>query len=232
MARAALRLRYLQGPSQQPSAGRTSKNFAPSARRCCRGSPASRCCGTNSTSHGGNGRKTWRQPDEARCAALARGAGSRPRSNSSNSCNGPPTGSSGLPGARESARHEGRPLSRCRGRRAIRRLRCLERAGRRFPAISRVGAPPDPLNTAGPELGPRRLQRRRPGNQVVRAVPGDAAGLDAARRRDPARSRAGPEAALSGAARLCRPTTASMCRCRSRRCWRRPRRKAWRIAAW
>ena len=37
-------------------------------------------------------------------------------------------------------------------------------------AISRhlaVGAPPDPLNTAGPELGPRGLQRRRPGNQIA-----------------------------------------------------------------
>ena len=36
----------------------------------------------------------------------------------------------GMPGAREIARHEGRPLSRRRGRRAVRRLRCLERAGR------------------------------------------------------------------------------------------------------
>ena len=74
-------------------------------------------------------------------------------------------------------------------------------------AISRhlaVGAPPDALNTAGPELGPRRLQRRRPRNPVLRAVSRDAAGLDAPCRRDPARSRAGPEAALSGAARFCR----------------------------
>ena len=73
-------------------------------------------------------------------------------------------------------------------------------------AISRhlaVGAPPELLEYRRPELGSRRFQCRRSRAQVFRAVSGDAAGLDAPCRRDPARSCAGLEAALSGAARLC-----------------------------
>ena len=46
----------------EPAASRTSKNFAPSAHRCCRGSPASKCCGTNSTSRGGNGPSSGGSP--------------------------------------------------------------------------------------------------------------------------------------------------------------------------
>ncbi len=109
----------------------------------------------------------------------------------------------GLPGSRQIARHEGRSLSRCRGRRATRRLRCLERAGGDLPPSRRRRAA-GPAERRGPELGTGGLQRRRPRNQVVRTVPRDASGLDAARRRDPARPCAGPEAALSGAARFCR----------------------------
>ena len=72
-------------------------------------------------------------------------------------------------------------------------------------AISRhlaVGAPPDLLNTLGQNWGLAGFNAARPRDQVVRAVPRDAARLDAPCRRDPARPRAGPEAALSRAARL------------------------------
>ena len=102
----------------------------------------------------------WRQPDEANCAAPARRARTGPRSNSSNSCNGPPTGSSGLAGdLRANARHEGRPLSRRRGRRAVRRLRCLERAGRdlapsRRSARRRIRSTPPARTGASPASMP------------------------------------------------------------------------------
>ena len=86
--------RDLQGQSQQPNAGRISRDSAPSARRCCRASPVSRCCGTNSTSRGGNGRKNGGSPTRPNAPRCAQGP-MRPRSNSSNSCNGPPTGSCG-----------------------------------------------------------------------------------------------------------------------------------------
>ena len=56
-----------------PAAGRISKNFAPSAGRCCRGSPASRCCGTSSTSRGGNGRKNGGSPMRPNAPACAQG---------------------------------------------------------------------------------------------------------------------------------------------------------------
>ena len=67
----------LQGRSQSRTPCGFRRNFAPSAGRCCRGSPVSRCCGTNSTSRGGNGRKQWRQPDEAECAGLREGPDAR-----------------------------------------------------------------------------------------------------------------------------------------------------------
>ena len=71
----ALRLAFekFQADADNPTAGRISRNSAPSARRCCRASPVSRCCGTNSTSPGGNGRQEWQQPDEASCARLRQG---------------------------------------------------------------------------------------------------------------------------------------------------------------
>ena len=103
--------------------------------------------------------------------------------------------------ARAPARHEGRALSRRRRRRAVRRLRCLERAGGDF-APSRVGAPPDPLNTAGQNWGLAGFNAAGLEMQSFEPYPRDAAGLDAPCRRDPARSCAGPEAALSGAARV------------------------------
>ena len=73
-------------------------------------------------------------------------------------------------------------------------------------AISRhlaVGAPPDPLNTAGQNWGLAGFNAAGLIMTVVRAVSRDAAGLDALCRRDPARSCARAEAALSGAARIC-----------------------------
>ena len=61
-------------------------------RACCRTLPASRCCGTNSASRGGNGRRNGgsrTMPDAPPCARARTPA----KSSSSNSCNGPPTGS-------------------------------------------------------------------------------------------------------------------------------------------
>ncbi len=90
-------------------------------------------------------------------------------------------------------------------------------------AISRhlaVGAPPDPLNTAGQNWGLAgfnaaglELQSFEPYRDMLRASMRHAGAI----RLDHV---LGPEAALSGAARLHRRATASMCRCRSRRCWR------------
>ena len=100
-------------------------------------------------------------------------------------------------------------------------------------AISRhlgVGAPPDPLNTAGQNWGLAGF---------------NAAGLEI-RSFEPFREMLRASMRYAGAIRLDHvlglkrlylvprgfgPETAFMCRCRSRRCWRRPRRKAWRIAA-
>ena len=74
-------------------------------------------------------------------------------------------------------------------------------------AISRhlgVGAPPDPLNTAGQSWGLAGFNAAGPRAEILRALPRDAARLDAACRRDPARPCARAEAALSGAAWLSR----------------------------
>ena len=111
----------------------------------------------------------WRQPDDAACAALRSGAdaaeiefvefvqwtadrqlGARQRSG-------------------KEARHEGRALSRRRRRRAGRRLRCLERAGRDLPPSRRRRAAGSAQHRR-PELGPRRLQCRRARAAVLRAV--------------------------------------------------------------
>ena len=59
-------------PERRAQAG-FRQHFAPSARRCCRGSPVSRCCGTNSTSRGGNGRSNGGSRTQAKCAALREG---------------------------------------------------------------------------------------------------------------------------------------------------------------
>src|ERR1700720_1871638 len=56
-----------------------------------------------------------------------------------------------LPGSRAQARHEGRSLSRCRGRGAVRRLRCVERTGCDFPPSCR--GPRAPVNFAGKNGG-------------------------------------------------------------------------------
>ena len=127
-----------------------------------------------------------------------------PRSNSSNSCNGPPTGNC-------------RPASELAGRLGMKVGLYLDvavgvqsdgfDAWNEQTAISRhlVGRrAAGPAQHRRPELGPCRLQRRRSRTAIVRAVSRDAAGLDAPCRRDPARSCARPEAALSGAARFCR----------------------------
>ena len=161
MAGAAIGVRRLQGQSRSRAPRRISNNFAPSARRCCRASPASRCCGTNSTSPGGNGRRSGSSqtmPDAPDCATGADAAeiefvefvqwtADRQLQACRRSC--------------APARHEGRALSRCRGRRAIRTVSMPGTSRRRFRAISRVGAPPDPLEYRRPGLGPRGLQRRR-----------------------------------------------------------------------
>ena len=133
MAGAAIGVRRLQGQSRAPSAGRISKNFAPSAAPLL-----SRFACFEVLRHKFN-KPWWEWPE--RMAAAGRGqmrracarARTAPRSNSSNSCNGSPTGNCGpASDLAAQARHEGRALSRCRRRRAIRRLRCLERAGRDF----------------------------------------------------------------------------------------------------
>ena len=75
-------------------------------------------------------------------------------------------------------------------------------------AISRhlgVGAPPDPLNTAGQTWGLAGFNAAGLELTVLCAIPRHAARLDAPRRRHPARPCARAEAALSGAARLQRP---------------------------
>ena len=74
-------------------AARISKPSAPSAARCCRALPASRCCGIVSRRRGGNGRSEWQQPDDAEMRGAARRPGQATRSSSSNSCNGSPTAS-------------------------------------------------------------------------------------------------------------------------------------------
>ena len=127
----------------------------------------------------------------------------RPRSNLSNSCNGPPTGSWRRPAIARNrlGMKVGLYLDVAVGVQADGFDAWNEQA-----AISRhlgVGAPPRSAQHRRPELGPRRLQRHRAGAEIVRALPRNAARLDAARRRDPARPRAGAEAALSGAARIC-----------------------------
>ena len=71
----------------------------------------------------------WRQPDEAECAALREGPDARrDRIRRIRAMDRRPA-VAGVPRSRAQARHEGRALSRCRRRRAVRRVRCLERAG-------------------------------------------------------------------------------------------------------
>ena len=146
----------------------------------------------------------WRQPDDGQMRRAASRARMPPRSNSSNSCNGSPTGS--LRACRDLASTLGMKvglyLDVAVGVQSDGFDAWNEQVGDLPPSRGRRAA--GSAEHRRPELGPRRLQRRRPRNQVVRAVPRDAAGLDAPCRRDPARSCARPEAALSGAARLCR----------------------------
>ena len=142
----------LQGASGASAGKRILTPFAPNARHCCGALPASRCCGTNSTSRGGNGRShggSRMRPNAPNCA---RGR-TRPKSNSSNSCNGRPTGNCG-------------PAGISRARLGMKVGLYLDvavgvqsdgfDAWNEQVAISRhlaVGAPPDPLNTAGQNWG-------------------------------------------------------------------------------
>ena len=77
---AGLKWRALRSHSQpsrrmrRPRAGRTSTRSAPSAARCCCALPASRCFGTNSSKPWWEWPEEWRQPDDAKCAALRNGA--------------------------------------------------------------------------------------------------------------------------------------------------------------
>ena len=72
-----VRIREVQGRcgGRPPTGFR--RNSAPSAERCWRGSPASRCCGTNSKSHGGNGPNPGDIPTRRACAALRARQGRR-----------------------------------------------------------------------------------------------------------------------------------------------------------
>ena len=100
-------------------------------------------------------------------------------------------------------------------------------------AISRhlgVGAPPDPLNTAGQSWGLAgfnaaglELQSFEPFREMLRASMRHAGAIRLDHVLGLKRLYLVPQG--FGAAK------ASMCRCRSRRCWRRPRRRASRIAA-
>ena len=188
---------------RQKGAGRNSRSSVPNARRYCCASPASRRCATSSTSRGGNGRSrggSRMTPDAPNCAT-ARDAAEIEFVEFVQW-----TADRQLAAARDRARparHEGRALSRRRRRRAIRRLRRLERTGRDL-APSRRRRAAGSAQHRRPELGPCRLQRHRAGAEILRALPRDAARLDAPCRRDPARPCAGIEAALSGAARVWR----------------------------
>jgi len=87
---AGLKWQALRTPNR--AATRILTNSAPSAAPCCRILPASRCSGTNSASRGGNGRRNGGSRTTLNVPRCAR-ARMPARSNSSNSCNGPPTGS-------------------------------------------------------------------------------------------------------------------------------------------
>ena len=91
MACSARRPLRHSGRILRPAEAGISTRFAPNARRCCRVSPALRCCGTNSTSPGGNGRNNGGSPMKPNVPEL-RGDRTPPRLNSSSSCNGPRTG--------------------------------------------------------------------------------------------------------------------------------------------
>ena len=197
-------LRRHSRPIATPGAGRISNNSAPSAARCCRALPASRCCGTNSRSRGGNGRSN---------------GGSRTTPNAPHLRNGR--------GRRRNRVRRIRAMDR-RPAAAVTPAIWRDQLGMKVglyldvavgvqsdgfdawneqAAISRhlgVGAPPDPLNTAGQSWGLAGFNAAGLEAAVVRAVSRHAARLDAPCRRDPARPCAGPEAALSGAARLYR----------------------------
>ena len=122
MAGAAVCLCRLQGQGKRRAQGGFRKIPRRARRRCCRALPVSRCCGTNSRRRGGNGRRNGGNLTTANAQRCAR-ARMPPRSNSSSSCNGMPTGNwRACSALADPARHEGRALSRCRRRRAIRRL--------------------------------------------------------------------------------------------------------------
>ena len=171
MAGAALGFRHLQGQSKRSSVDRISKNSAPSARRllsrfaCFEVSPAQ-----VRRSPGGNGRKSGSSRTMPGCARLREGSRcSRGR-------------------VRRIRAMERRPAAcRLQGELAHRLGMKVGLyldvavgvqsdgfdAWNEQAAISRhlgVGAPPDPLEYRRPGLGPRRLQRRRSRNQIVRAL--------------------------------------------------------------
>ena len=200
--------------------GRISKNSAPSARRCCRALPASRCSGTNSKSPGGNGRRSGGSRTTPNAPSLRNGAGRR-RSR-----------------VRRIRAMDRRPAA-CRLQGDWRDQLGMKvglyldvavgvqsdgfDAWNEQAAISRhlgVGAPPDPLNTAGQDWGLAGF---------------NAAGLEA-QSFAPYREMLRASMRHAGAIRLdhvlglkrlylvphgfSAATMAPMCRCRSRRCWR------------
>ena len=174
MARAAFGVRDVQGQSRQPSAGgfrRISRRAraAAVAVRLFRGAAAQ----IQQAVVGMAGAMAAARRGQMRRPAPGTRCG-RDRIRRIRAMDGRPA-VAGLPGSRAPARHEGRSLSRCRRRRAIRRVRCLERAGRDF-APSRRRRAAGSAEYRRPELGPRRLQRRRPRNQVLRAVSGRCCG--------------------------------------------------------
>ena len=124
------------------------------------------------------GRRQMRRP--------AQRARMPPKSSSSNSCNGPPTGSSVCRDlARKLGMKVGLYLDVAVGVQSDGFDAWNEQA-----AISRhlaVGAPPDPLNTAGQNWGLAGFNAAGLEDTVVRAVSRHAARLDAPCRRDPAR---------------------------------------------
>ncbi len=146
--------------------------------------------------------EVWRQPDEARCAQLRQG----------------PDGAE-IEFVEFVQWIADRQLRACRDRAAELGMKVglyldvavgVQSGGfdawNEQAAISRhlsVGAPPDALNTAGQNWGLAGFNAA--GLKLTSFEPfrADAAGLDALRRRDPARSCARAEAALSGAARVC-----------------------------
>ena len=228
--RAARGVRGLQVRCRDRRAGRLSKRSAPSAARCCRASPASRRCATSMASRGGNGRRNGGSRTTTNVPPCATGADARrDRLRRIRAMDRRPA-IARLPRSGAAARHAASGSistspSACRADGFD--------AWNEQVAISRhlaVGAPPDPLN-----------RRDRTGALPASTPPGSRQQSFA-----PYRDMLRASMRYAGAIRLdhvlglkrlylvphgFRRTTASMCRCRSRRCWPSQRWKASPIAA-